>query len=133
MKGGRGNRGGRGRGNRGGRGNKSFDKDYWKDKECFNCNKKGHPSTIFPGAEKDSDDAFSSSWSSQEKSVTKLTKYLNKMKKAFTQLQHLQESHSDLSDDDDEEENLHFYILDRVFQFTQLNRELEPYITKLFN
>jgi hypothetical protein len=23
----------------------TYDKKYWKDKECFNCHKKGHPST----------------------------------------------------------------------------------------
>ena len=55
------------------------------------------------------------------------------MKKAFTQLQQLQESDSDLSDDDEEEKNSHFQIADRGFQFTQLNRELEPHIANLFN
>ena len=48
VKGGRGHSGGRDRDNRGGRGNKPLDKEYWKDKECFNCNKKGHPSTSCP-------------------------------------------------------------------------------------
>ena len=33
---GRGHRGRKGRDNRGGRGNEPFDKEYWKDKECFN-------------------------------------------------------------------------------------------------
>ena len=55
------------------------------------------------------------------------------MKKAFTQLQQLQESDSDISDDDEEENNSHFQIADRGFQFTQLNREFEPHIAKLFN
>ena len=81
VQGGRGHRCGRGRSNRGGRGNKPFDKEYWKDEECFNCNKKGHPSTSFPEAEKDADDASSSSQSIQAKSVTDLTKDFNKMKK----------------------------------------------------
>jgi hypothetical protein len=38
------------KGGRGGRGSKgqgtiTFDKEYWKDKTCFNCGKKGHPSS----------------------------------------------------------------------------------------
>ena len=108
MQGGRGHRGGRGRYNRCGRGNKPFDKEYWKDKECFNCNKKGNPSTSCPEAEKNADNASISYRSSQEKNVTKLTKDFKKTKKAFTQLQQLQESDSDLSDDDEEEQNYHF-------------------------
>ena len=67
VQGGRGHGGGRGRGNRDGRVNKPFDKEYWKGKEFFNCNKKGHPSTIFSESEKDSNDASSSSRSSQAK------------------------------------------------------------------
>ena len=55
------------------------------------------------------------------------------MKKAFTQLQQLQYSDSDLYDDDEEEKNSHFQISDRGFQFTQLNREFEPHIAKFFN
>ena len=55
------------------------------------------------------------------------------MKNSFTQLQQIQESDSNLSDDDDEEENLHFYILDRGLQFTQLNQGFEPHIAKIFN
>ena len=55
------------------------------------------------------------------------------MKKSYTQLQQIQESDSKLSDDVDEEENSHFHIVDRGFQLTQLNRELEPHISKLFN
>ena len=133
VQGGKGHRGGRGRGNRGGRGNKPFDKEYWKDKECFNCQNKGHPSTSCPEAEKDADDTSISSRSSQANIVTKLTKDFKKIKKAFSQLQQLQESDSDLSDDKDEEENSHFRIADRGFQFAQLNREFEPHIAKIFN
>ena len=102
VQGRRGHIGGRGRDNRGGRGHKPFEKEYWKDKECFNFNKKGHPSSSFPEAVKNADDASISSRSSQAKSVTKLTKDFKKMKKSFTQLQQLQESDSDLSNDDEE-------------------------------
>jgi hypothetical protein len=36
-----------GRGGRGGKGQATitFDKEYWKDKTCFNCSEKGHPSS----------------------------------------------------------------------------------------
>ena len=81
VQGGRGHICRRGRNNRDGRGNKDFDKEYWKYKECFNCNKKGHPSTSCLEAEKGADDASSSSWSSQAKGVTKLTKDFKKMKR----------------------------------------------------
>jgi hypothetical protein len=38
------------RGGKGGKGGKdqstiTFDKEYWKDKTCFNCGEKGHPSS----------------------------------------------------------------------------------------
>ena len=55
------------------------------------------------------------------------------MKKYFTQIQQIQESDSNLYDDDDDKENSHFQISERGFQFTQLNREFEPHIAKLFN
>ena len=122
VQGGRGHKGGRGRGDRFGRGNKPFDKYYWKDKECFNCQKKGHPPKSCPEAEKDSDNASSSSWSSQVKSITKLTKDFKKMGKYFTHWQQLQESDSDLSGDNDEDKALHLQIAGRGFQFTPLKK-----------
>jgi hypothetical protein len=39
---GKGNKAGKGSG---GKSNKPYDKEYWKDKECYKCAKKGHPST----------------------------------------------------------------------------------------
>ena len=95
--------------------------------------KKGHPTTSCPEAEKGSDNASSSSWYSQVKSITKLTKDFKKMGKYFTHLQQLQESDSDLSDDDDEDEALHLQIAGRGFQFTPLKKEFKPHIAKLFN
>jgi hypothetical protein len=58
QKGGRGNRNGAGRGNGPGKKGKGtlFDKEYWKGKECFKCNKKGHPSLHCPNADDDEDD-----------------------------------------------------------------------------
>jgi len=46
TKSGRGQGNASGRGGRGGRSNSSkvYDKEFWKDKTCFKCNKKGHPS-----------------------------------------------------------------------------------------
>ena len=84
----------------------------------INNKKKGHLSTSCPEAEKDDDDVYSSSRYRQAKSVTKLTKDFKKMKNVFTPLQQLQESDYDLPDDNDEEENPHFQIADRGFQFT---------------
>ena len=55
------------------------------------------------------------------------------MKKYFTQLQQLKDSDSNLYDDYNEEEQLHLQISGRGFQFTQLNQEFEPHISKLFN
>ena len=55
----------------------------------------------FPESEKDADNASSSYRSSQAKSVTNLTKYFKKNEKYFTQQQQLQESDSDLYDDND--------------------------------
>jgi hypothetical protein len=45
-------RGGRGRGAGKGKG-KPFDKECWKDKECFKCYKKGHPSSHCPNTDDD--------------------------------------------------------------------------------
>ena len=67
------------------------------------------------------------------KSVTKFTKDFKKMKKAFTPLQHLQESESNLSDDEYEDRASHFQIAGSRFQVTQLNQEFKPRIAKLFN
>ena len=55
------------------------------------------------------------------------------MKKYFTQLQQLKDSDSNLYDDYNEEEQLHFQISGRGFQFTLLNQEFEPHVAKLFN
>ena len=130
QKGGRGNGKAAGRGNGAGKSNgKPFDKEYWKDKECFKCNKKGHPSSHCPNADVDEDDK---SRSSQAKSVKKLAKDLKSMKKAFTQLQQMKEADSDISDSDSSEGESHFQFEDDAFQFTQVEKEFEPQIAKLF-
>jgi hypothetical protein len=126
QKGGKGNKGGAGRGNGGGKGSeKPFDKEYWKDKECFKCKKKGHPSSH---CDKDDDDTSRAS----QASVKKLSKDIKSIKKAFTQLQQMKEEDSDMSDSDTSEENSHFQFASNGFQFAQIEREFEPRIAKLF-
>ena len=109
---------------------KTFDKEYWKDKECYNCHEKGHPSLHCPKKKKDDDDV---STASTKSTISKLEKQIKSMKKKFitvnTQLQSLQEAASDMSDSDDdesEEEASHFQ-----FQFMQVEPEFEPRIAML--
>ena len=106
---------------------KPFDKEYWKDKECFNCHKKGHPSSHCKQKDKDDD---SKSIASAKSTVSKLEKEIKSMKKKFTtvntQLQQLQETASDVSDSEDEEAS-HFQ-----YQSAQIEPGFEPRIAKLF-
>ena len=109
-----------------------YDKDYWKDKECYNCNKKGHPSSSCPlkdkkkdkkkKKEKDDDSSTSSKSSkSSSSSITKLQKQAKQLKKTFTTLtekiDELENEDSDLSDSDSAQTKAsHFQM---GFQFTQ--------------
>jgi hypothetical protein len=77
QKGGRGTRGSKGQGT------KTFDKEYWKDKTCFNCSKKGHPSSSCTKTAIANDDDSASI----VQSINKLAKDTKNLKKAFTQLQ----------------------------------------------
>ena len=46
--------GGRGSKGKGGSDEKRpFDKKWWKNKECYNCHKQGHPATHYPDKEDD--------------------------------------------------------------------------------
>jgi hypothetical protein len=125
--------GGGGRGRGGGDRIESFDKKYWKDKECYRCNKKGHPASHCPEKGKSNDD--DKSVASAASSVSKLRKDFKNIKKAFntvnTQLKQLKEDESDLSDSGDEEETSHFQV-DNAFQFTQVDTDFEPRIANLF-
>ena len=132
-KGSKGNGAGKGTaGGKGSRGNdntgKPFDEEFWKDKECFKCGKKGHPSFGCPNDKNDDDNKSISSKSS----VKKLSKDMKSMRKAFTQLQTAIEADSELSDSGDEEEDSHFQYESSAFQFTQVDREFEPRIAQLF-
>lgn len=46
--------------------NQDYDQEHWKDKKCYNCNKKGHPASHCPEQNKDEDNdqSMSSSTSS---------------------------------------------------------------------
>jgi hypothetical protein len=74
-----------GRGDRGGKGQATitFHKEYWKNKTCFNCGEKGHPSSSCSKAAVTNDDDIASI----APSVKKLAKDTKNLKKAFTQLQ----------------------------------------------
>jgi hypothetical protein len=124
-----------GRGGRGGRGQATitFNKEYWKDKTCFNCGKKGHPSSSCTKAAVTNDDD-SACIAQSVKKLAKDTKNLKK--KAFTQLQKTSKRDSDLSGSESDEEDSHFQFGDG-FQFTQMKVkqraiELEPRIAKHF-
>jgi hypothetical protein len=126
QKGGRGARGGRGRPTI------TFDKEYWKDKTCFNCGEKGHPSSSCTKVAIANDDDSNSI----AQSVKKLAKDTKNLKKAFTQLQKTNEQDSDLSGSESEEEDSHFQF-GNGFQFTQMKVkqtaiEFDPRIAKLF-
>jgi hypothetical protein len=73
------------KGGRGGRGQErgTFDKEYWKDKTCFSCSEKGHPSLSCKklAATNDNDST------SIVHSIKKLPMETKNLKKAFTQLQ----------------------------------------------
>ena len=117
--------GGKGTGKGKGKDNSAkFDQEYWKDKKCHNCGKKGHPSRACQ--DDDGDDAKSTSQSStSDKSIKKLNKDMKSMKKQFTQvntqLQQLKEDDSDLSDSETEEDS-HFQI---GLQFTQIDNDVD--------
>ena len=114
---------------------KPFDKEYWKDKDCWNCGKKGHPSLHCKKPKADDDDK---SLASATASIKKMTKEFKDMKKAFstvnTQLQQLNEV-SNLSDDSDSQEEDSHFQFEQGFQFAmtdQLDDQFELKIRSLF-
>ena len=62
------------------RGGDNFDKKFWKNKECFNCGKKGHPSTHYTIEKKKDKDSDNDSQSSQTIRMGKIKKDINKTK-----------------------------------------------------
>jgi hypothetical protein len=130
-------KGGRGDGNRSRSGSgkcrnsSTYDKKYWNDKECYKCQKKGHPAMHCPKKPSDDNDRSTASAAS---SVKKVKKYLKSINKAFTtvktQLAQLKEADSDISESEGEEAS-HFQV-DQALQFAQLDKKCKPRITKLF-
>jgi hypothetical protein len=124
----------------------TFDKERWKDKECYRCHKERHPSSHCTSTEDDGDvkcrasnggvKYHASGVNSQARSVKKLEKQFKSMKKAFTQLQEMREDTSDILDSEasegDSQGDSHFQIDVDGFQFVQVDKEFEPQIAKLF-
>jgi hypothetical protein len=84
-------KGGRGGGqsyNGNGKGHDSstYDKKYWKDKECYKCHKMSHPATHC-GKKSNSNDDDDSSAAATVNSVKKLQKDIKSMRKAFMMVQ----------------------------------------------
>jgi hypothetical protein len=112
----------------------TYDKKYWKDKECYKCHKMGHPATNC-GKKSDTNEDDDSSAAATVNSAKKLQKDIKSMRKAFTtvntQLEKLKEVESDISESEDEDEASHFQM-DAALQFAQVEKEFEPRIAKLF-
>jgi hypothetical protein len=112
----------------------TYDKKYWKYKECYKCHKMGHPATHC-GKKSNSNEDYDSSASATVNIIKKLQKYIKSMRKAFTtvntQLEKLKEAESDISESEGEDEASHFQM-DAALQFVQVEKEFEPRIAKLF-
>jgi hypothetical protein len=81
-------KGGKGKGNGGGNGSDEYDKTYWKDLTCYNCDKKGHPSYACTapkkkGKPKQDDDDKSRSSKASKADIAKLK---SSIKKTFATL-----------------------------------------------
>ncbi len=72
-----------------------YNKEYFADKECHNCGKKGHPSRCCPQkkgkAKKDSEDNKLVSSNKSAKTIKSLTKQVKNLKKLVSALQSHQE------------------------------------------
>ena len=79
-------------------------KNFFKDRECFICNKKGHPAAKCPSRKKDKD----SNDSTISSKLDKIDDLEKKMKKQFTQLKaQLEED----DEDSDSDAQLHFQFI----------------------
>jgi hypothetical protein len=108
-------------GREGNRDKETFNAKYWKDKDCYNCNKQGHPSSHCPEKKKkakpfvvkQNDDDTSRSSKSFKASITKMHK---KIKKSFATLQskidEMDEDSELSSSDSDDDEQSHFQFSD---------------------
>jgi hypothetical protein len=89
----------------------TYNKKYWKDKECYKFHKMGHPATHCVKKSNSNEDDDSSA-AATVNSFKKLQKDNNSMRKAFTtvntQLEKLKEAESDISESEGEDEASHF-------------------------
>jgi hypothetical protein len=91
----------------------NYNKEYFKDKECHNCGKKGHPSRCCPQKKKapaGSDDDKSTLSTKSSKSIKLLMKQLKTLKKSVSALQ----AHQENSDNDS---SLSSVAVDAHFQY----------------
>ena len=69
----------------------NFNKEYFADKECHTCGKKGHPARCCPQKKgknkKDSEDDKSVSSNKSAKTIKSLTKQVKSLKKSVSALQ----------------------------------------------
>jgi hypothetical protein len=121
-------------GNGKGHDSSTYGKMYWKDKECYKCQKMGHSATHCSKNSNSNDDDGSSA-AAAVNSVKKLQKDIKYMRKAFTtvntQLEKLKEAESDISESGGEDEASYFQM-DVVLHFAHVEKEFEPRIAKLF-
>ncbi len=121
-----------------GRSGKDYNKEYWKDKECFKCGEKGHPAVACPkeGTTSNSNDDDEKSAAASVKKLAKSMKTMNKKLSAINaQLGDLQENASSVSASDEEGSlNAQFAELgSEQFQFAQVEPLMfEPAIERLF-
>ena len=100
----------------------TYDKAYWKYKECYNFHQKGHKSSHCPNNKKKKDDYNKNPKSRKESkaSITNMYKYMKKSKNTFTTLQSkisdLKEDKSDLSNSGVESQEDSFFLLKDNYQ-----------------
>jgi hypothetical protein len=110
-----------------GKGNnkKDYDREYWANKECYNCHGKGHPSYACPEKNKKDDDD-----SSTTSSINKLTKEIRGIKKQFrminAKLDSLDEG-SNMSGSKDKGTDSKLVMME-AYQFAQVEPQFDPRI-----
>jgi hypothetical protein len=76
---------------------KDYDREWWKDKECYRCSKKGHPAAACTvKAPSDGDDKSSRSSKSASNVMAAIQKSMKTMGKAMTQLAETADFNDDL-------------------------------------
>ncbi len=115
----------KGNGNLGGSNECTYNKEYFADRECHNCGKKGHPArccTQKKGkTKKGTDDVKSVSSSKSDKTIKSLTKQVKTLKKLVSALQSHYKDREDNSSISSEEEDAHFQYTCAAIASTNLN------------